>query len=71
MKDTKKKKNNNPASNFQEPDTSKDLKGNKVVKDIEDKIYTEKEFKSSYSDISKAKENGEQPVHPIKKTPKK
>lgn len=63
-----KKKNESPSSNFREEVKGKVPVGNKAVKKPEDKDYNKDE--ANFKNPAKKREEGEQPVHPIKKAPK-
>lgn len=70
MNSEAKKKNEKPSSNYEEniPE-DKVPAGNKAVKKTEDKVYRGKE--ANFKNPAKKRETEEQPVHPIKKAPKK
>lgn len=69
MNTNPKKKNESPASNYRE-EIPKDKvpEGDKAVKKPEDKDYNKEE--AHFKNPAKKREEGEQPVHPIKKAPK-
>lgn len=69
MKNEPKKKNENPGSNFREEAKDKVPVGNKAVKKPEDKGYNKEE--ANFKNPARKREEGEQPVHPIKKAPDK
>ena len=69
MNSEPKKKNENPDSNYREEvPKGKVPAGDKVVKKPEDKDYNEEN--AHFKNPAKQREQGEQPVHPIKKAPK-
>lgn len=69
MDSTAKKKNEKPGSNYlEEIPKGKVPAGNKAVKKAEDKDYRREE--ADFKEPAKKREQGEQPVHPIKKAPK-
>jgi hypothetical protein len=69
MNSEPKKKNGNPSSNFREEiPKGKVPAGDKAVKKPEDKDYNREE--ANFKNPAKKREDGEQPVHPIKKAPK-
>ena len=64
------KKNEKPSSNFKEPTPEGKVdEGNKAVKQPEDKDYQQEN--PDFKDPAKQREREEQPVDPIKQTPKK
>lgn len=68
MNSEPKKKNESPASNYQE-EIPKDKvpAGDKVVKKPEDEDYNREE--ADFKNPAKKREEEEQPVHPVKKAP--
>nr|WP_121273715.1 hypothetical protein [Pedobacter schmidteae] len=69
MNSEPKQKNEKPGSNYREEiPKGKVPTGNKAVKKPEDKTYNKKE--PQFKNPAKKREEGEQPVHPIKKEPK-
>ncbi len=68
MNSEPKKKNESPGSNYME-EVPKDRipEGDKVVKKPEDKDYNQEE--AHFKNPAKKREEGEQPVHPVKKAP--
>ena len=69
MNSEPKKKNDNPGSNYREEiPKGKVPSGDKVVKQPEDKTYTEEE--ANFKNPAKKREESEQPVHPVKQPPK-
>jgi len=69
MNSEPKKKNDKPSSNFREEvPKGKVPAGDKAVKKPEDMDYDRKE--PHFKNPAKQREQGEQPVHPIKKAPK-
>lgn len=69
MNSEPKKKNQSPSSNYQEEiPKGKVPVGDKAVKQPEDKDYREEE--ANFKNPAKKREEGEQPVHPVKKAPK-
>ncbi|MET3115540.1 hypothetical protein AAKU52_003289 [Pedobacter sp. CG_S7] len=70
MDNEPKKKNEKPSSNYQEEiPKGKVPEGEKAVKKAEDLNYTQEE--AEFKNMAKRKENGEQPVDPIKTPPTK
>ncbi len=69
MNSEAKKKSDKPSSNYEE-EIPKDKvpEGDKVVKKPEDQDYRKEE--AQFKNPAKEREEGEQPVHPIKKAPK-
>lgn len=69
MNSEAKKKSDIPGSNYEE-EIPKDKvpEGDKVVKKPEDKDYQKEE--ADFKNPAKQREEGEQPVHPVKKAPK-
>jgi hypothetical protein len=68
MNSEPKKKNDEPSSNFMEEiPKGKVPAGDKVVKKPEDKGYTQQE--AGFKNPAKKREQGEQPVHPVKDAP--
>ena len=67
MNEEQKEKNKKPSSNFEEIKPKVDP-GDKAVKKLEDKDYTEDE--PEFKNPAKQREREEQPVDPIKKAPK-
>lgn len=69
MNSEAKKKSDKPSSNYEE-EVPKDKvpKGDKAVKKPEDKDYQKEE--ADFKNPAKQREEGEQPVNPIKKGPK-
>jgi len=69
MNNAPKKKNEKPSSNYQEEvPKGKVPVGDKTVKQPGDKDYHQEE--ASFKNVAKKREEGEQPVHPVKKAPK-
>jgi ABC-type uncharacterized transport system involved in gliding motility auxiliary subunit len=69
MNSEPKKKNEKPSSNFQEEiPKGKVPAGDKAVKKPEDEVYKKED--ASFNNMASRKENGEQPVNPIKTPPK-
>lgn len=69
MNSERKKKNESPASNYEEEiPKGKVPAGDKVVKKPEDKDYNREE--AHFKNPAKKREESEQPVHPVKKAPK-
>ncbi|SMD00827.1 hypothetical protein [Pedobacter africanus] len=69
MNSERKKKNEQPGSNYlEEKPKGKVPAGNKVVKKAEDKDYKREE--ANFKNPAKKREESEQPVHPVKKAPK-
>jgi hypothetical protein len=69
MNSEPKKKNDRPSSNFREEiPKGKVPAGDKAVKKPEDEVYNADE--PHFKNPAKQREQGEQPVHPIKKAPK-
>lgn len=69
MNSEPKKKNEKPSSNYlEEIPKNKVPAGNKAVKKPEDQDYQAEE--ADFKNPAKKREEGEQPVHPIKKAPK-
>ena len=69
MNSAPKKKNDSPSSNYREEiPEGKVPSGDKAVKQPEDEDYHQEE--ADFKDPAKTKEQGEQPVHPIKQAPK-
>jgi len=68
MNNEPKKKNESPGSNYKE-EIPKDKvpAGDKALKKPEDKDYNREE--ANFKNPAKKREEGEQPVHPIKKEP--
>lgn len=70
MNSEPKKKNPKPSSNYKEEiPKGKVPAGDKAVKKPEDKIY--KKENAHFENPAKKREESEQPVHSIKKAPKK
>jgi hypothetical protein len=69
MNNQPKKKSDKPGSNYEE-EIPKDKvpTGDKAVKKPEDETY--KGVEPNFKNPAKQREEGEQPVHPIKKAPK-
>ncbi len=69
MNSEAKKKSDKPGSNYEE-EIPKDKvpEGGKAVKKPEDKDYQKEE--ADFKNPAKQREEGEQPVHPVKKAPK-
>jgi hypothetical protein len=68
MNNAPKKTNENPSSNFQEEaPKGKVPSGDHAVKQPEDKDYIKED--AEFEDMTKRKENQEQPVDPIKSPP--
>ena len=68
MNSEPKKKNDKPSSNFREELPQGGVPaGNKVVKKTVDKDYRREE--AEFKNPAKKREQGEQPVHPIKNPP--
>lgn len=69
MNSEAKKKSDIPGSNYEE-EIPKDKvpEGDKVVKKPEDEDYQKEE--ADFKNPAKQREEGEQPVHPVKKAPK-
>ena len=62
------KKADKPESNYQEPQPKGKVdKGNKAVKKEEDEVYKKDTATAKSKNPAKTKEEGEQPVHPVKK----
>lgn len=69
MNNERKKKNEQPGSNYlEENPKGKVPAGNKVVTKAEDKDYKREE--ANFKNPAKKREEGEQPVHPVKKASK-
>lgn len=69
MNSEPKKKNDSPASNYQEEIPEDNIPaGDKVVKKPEDEDYNREE--ANFENPAKKREEEEQPVHPVKKAPK-
>ncbi|MCD0489091.1 hypothetical protein LPB86_12695 [Pedobacter sp. MC2016-14] len=69
MNSEPKKTNEKPSSNFkEETPKGKVPAGNKAVKQPEDKDYNAEE--ANFKNPAKKREQGEQPVNPIKTPPK-
>ena len=69
MNSEPKKKNDNPSSNYREEIPEGGVPtGDKAVKKPEDKVYNKEE--AHFKNPAKRKEEGEQPVHPVKHPPK-
>ncbi|MDR6783452.1 hypothetical protein ABIE26_000060 [Pedobacter africanus] len=69
MNSERKKKNEQPGSNYlEETPKGKVPAGNKTVKKAEDKDYRREE--ANFKNPAKKREESEQPVHPVKKAPK-
>lgn len=69
MNSEPKKKNEEPGSNYREEiPKGKVPAGDKAVKKSEDKDYTKEE--PQFENPARQREQGEQPVTPIKKAPK-
>lgn len=69
MNSESKKKNESPASNYEEEiPENKVPAGDKVVKKPEDEEYNRDEV--DFNNPAEQREKGEQPVHPVKKAPK-
>lgn len=69
MNSEPKKKNEKPGSNYlEEIPKNKVPAGGKAVKKPEDQDYQAEE--ADFKNPAKKREEGEQPVHPVKKAPK-
>jgi ABC-type uncharacterized transport system involved in gliding motility auxiliary subunit len=69
MNSEPKKKNEKPSSNYlEEIPKNKVPAGDKAVKKPEDQDYQAEE--ADFKNPAKKREEGEQPVHPVKKAPK-
>ncbi|HKG05888.1 MAG TPA: hypothetical protein VKB19_05485 [Pedobacter sp.] len=69
MNSEPKRKNPKPSSNFKEEiPKGKVPAGDKAVKKVEDEVYNGDE--PHFKNPAKEREEGEQPVHSVKKAPK-
>lgn len=67
MNSEPKKKSENAASNFLEPQPKGKVdEGDKAVKKAEDKIYKKEPATAKTKNPAQQKENSEQPVHSVK-----